>query len=165
MKIDKLVRKIIEVVPCGGQSTPASRDIEFGLLKAMMMVAAVDGEITKDEVACFWQRARQCKDVDAAWLDDVWKSALSSAGYLAMQSLLMTRDELVAEFLRVVDEDFTKRFVPAPHDVRRNAYRFLKAMAEADGDYSDVEKACIGALVQHVRDIWELKVAVPAAHL
>ena len=33
------------------------------------------------------------------------------------------------------------------------------------GDYSDVEKTCIGALVRHVREVWELKVAVPAAHL
>ena len=38
-------------------------------------------------------------------------------------------------------------------------------MTEADGDYSDIEKACIGELVRIVREKWEIDVAVRAAHL
>ena len=165
MKIEELIKKIVEFIPAGASATPTSRDLEFGLLRAMMMIAAVDGEITKNEIACFWQRAKQCPDIDPVALNEAWRSALTSAGYLAMQSLLMTRDELVAEFLRVVDNDFVKRLIPAPHDVRKSAYKCLKAVAEADGDYSEIEKACISALVLHVKDVWEQKVAVPAVHL
>ena len=165
MKIEELIKKIVEFIPAGAQAVPANRELELGLLKTMMMIAAVDGEITKKEISCFWQRAKQCEGLDAASLDAVWRSALTSAGYLAMQSLLLSREELVAEFLRVVDDDFVKRLVPAPHDVRKSAYKCLRAVAEADGDYSEVEKACIGALVRHVKDAWELKVSVQSVHL
>ena len=58
-----------------------------------------------------------------------------------------------------------KRIIPAPHDVRKSAYKCLKAVAEADGDYSEVEKACISVLVRHVKDAWDLKVATQGVHL
>ena len=38
-------------------------------------------------------------------------------------------------------------------------------MTETDGDYSDIEKACIGELVRTVRGKWEIDVAIRAAHL
>ena len=58
-----------------------------------------------------------------------------------------------------------QRVTRESHEVRKNAFRWLKDMAEADGDYSDIEKACIGELVRIVREKWEIDIAVRAAHL
>ena len=58
-----------------------------------------------------------------------------------------------------------QRVTRESHEVRKNAFRWLKDMAEADGDYSDIEKSCIGELVRIVREKWEIGIAVRAAHL
>ena len=82
-----------------------------------------------------------------------------------MQALLMTKDELVAEFIRLADVDFIQRITKESHEVRKGAFKCLKTIAASDGDYSDIEKACIGELVRIVKEKWEIEVAVRATHL
>ena len=165
MQIEKLIQKIVDFLPGLAAEEKDTKFVTLGALKAMMLLSAVDGDISRDEMKTFWDHAQRCKDIDSETLNDLWKSALTSAGYLAMQSLLMGKDELVAEFMRLVDADFVQRVTRESHEVRKNAFRWLKDMAEADGDYSDIEKACIGELVRIVREKWEIDVAIRAAHL
>ena len=165
MNIEQLVKKAVKLLSRKNPSAAEARDVDFGVLRTMMMLAAVDGTISQGEMARFWEYARQLKGVDASELDELWKSALTSAGYLALQALMLDKDGMVDEFLRVVEKDFVKKLVPATSAVRKRAYRCLKAVAEADGDYSPIEKACISALVRRIRKAWEIKVATQAVHL
>ena len=165
MQIEKLIQKIVNFLPGLTVEEKDSKFVTLGALKTMMLLSAVDGDISREEMRTFWEHAQRCKDIDLASLNDLWKSALTSAGFLSMQSLLMGKDELVAEFIRLVDADFVQRVARESHEMRKNAFRWLKDMAEADGDYSDIEKTCIGELVRIVREKWEIDVAVRAAHL
>lgn len=166
MKIDVLIQKIVDFMPqLNTASNSDSGEVSFGILKAMMMVAAVDGHISPLEMQAFWSNAKKFNNVSPNDLPQLWKSALSSAGYLAMQAMVMPKDELVSEFLRTVDADFVHLVTKASHEVRKNAFKCLKAMAEADGDYSDIEKDCIGALLKLVREKWEVETAIKSVHL
>ena len=165
MQIEKLIRTIVDFLPGLTVKEKDTKFVTLGALKAMMLLSAVDGDISRDEMKTFWDHAHRCKNIDSGTLNDLWKSALTSAGYLAMQSLLMEKNELVAEFIRLIDADFIQCVARESHDVRKTAFRWLKNMAEADGDYSGIEKACIGELVRIVRAKWEIDIAVRAAHL
>ena len=165
MKTNGLIEKLIEFMPVLADNGKSSLLIDFGILKTMMMLAAVDGNISQPELKAFRDYALSRPGLDDETFGEIWKSALTSAGYLAMQALLMTKDELVAEFIRLVDADFIQRIVKESHEVRKSAFKCLKAMAEADGDYSDVEKSCISELVRIVREKWEVDISVRAAHL
>ena len=165
MQIENLIRKIVDFLPGLTVEEKNSKFITLGALKAMLLLSAVDGDISRQEMKAFWDHVQRCKNIDSDTLNDLWKSALTSAGYMAMQSLLMEKDELVAEFIRLTDTDFVQRIARESHNVRKNAFRWLKDMAEADGDYSDIEKACISELVRLVREKWEIDVAIRAAHL
>ena len=165
MKINGLLEKVIEFLPALVNKEKNSFFIDLGILKTMMMVAAVDGNISQPELRAFRNYALSRPGLEEETFNAVWKSALTSAGYLAMQALLMTKDELVAEFIRLVDADFIQRVTKESHEIRKNAFKCLKAVAEADGDYSDIEKACIGELVRIVKEKWEIEVAIRATHL
>lgn len=166
MKVDDLIQKIIDFMPQMNASPAADAGAaSFGILRAMMMVAAVDGHISPPEMQAFWANAKKFGNVDPRELPALWKSALSSAGYLALQAMMLPKDELVAEFLRVVDDDFVQLVSKATHDVRKSAFKCLRSMAEADGDYSEIEKTCIGALLSLVREKWEVDSAIKSIHL
>lgn len=165
MSIDGLIKKIVDFMPDLNASKKDSGIVSFGILKTMMMIAAVDGQITPAEMLAFWSTAKKFSNIDPSALPALWKSALTSAGYLALQAMMLTKDELVSEFVRVVDADFVQLVIKAPHDIRKCAFKCLKSMAEADGDYSTIEKACIGELLSIVREKWEIETAVKTVHL
>ena len=53
-------------------------------------------------------------------------------------------------------------------DTERLHHPFLQIIPNpqhADGDYSDIEKACIGELVRIVREKWGIGIVIRAAHL
>ena len=162
MDVEKTLQKIAGLFSAGRKASPETVAVNLALLRAMMMLAAVDGVITKDELSCFWRRVRQCEGVDAETLEQTWRSALSSAGLLAMQSMLLSREGLVAEFLREIEGDFVQKLLAVDSSARKDAYRCLQAVAEADGDCQEIERACISALVARVRDAWESKVVSEA---
>ena len=75
---------------------------------------------------------------------------MRSAGYLLLQSRFLSRDELVETFVRESERDFVGEIMLETSGERARAFEFLDRMAKADGDYSEIERACVIALVKRV---------------
>lgn len=137
---------------------------DFFLLKTALMLAAVDGEVGDDEVARFREFAAKCRGYSGESFDELWENALRSAGYLLLQSRFLERDELVAAFVREAEADFVAEAVQETSGERARAFRFLEQMAKADGEYSEIERACLESLVQTVKSVREQTIAARYPH-
>ena len=123
---------------------------DFVLLKTALMLAALDGEVGEDEVARFRTLAEKCRGYSGEAFKLLWESALRSAGYLLLQTHFLAQDELVATFVREAEKDFVGTVILETREERRRAFKLLDAMAMADGDYSEIERAAIAALREKV---------------
>ena len=72
---------------------------DFVLLKTMMMLAAMDGEIADDEVDRFKELAAKCRGYNGESFEALWDAAVRSAGYLLLQSRFLDHEDLVAAFV------------------------------------------------------------------
>ena len=130
--------------------------IDYGIVKVALMVAAVDGEVSDDELKALDALLKKCRGYSQETAAKVQDEAMRSAGYL----LLLGR--------RIPDREFVKAFVAeartalpdgfedfSVEEVRRAIVMWI-AMGMSDGDYSPREKKCIEALCECLA---ELKVA------
>ena len=129
--------------------------VDFVILKTMLMLAAVDGEVGDDEIGRFRELAAKCRGYSGETFETLWDAALRSAGYLLLQSRFLGRDELVAAFVREAERDFVGEIVLALAADRSRAFGLLERMASADGDYSEIERASITALSRKVKAMRE----------
>ena len=125
--------------------------LDFVLLKTALMLAAADGEVAADEVVRFKELAAKCRGYSGETFEALWDAALRSAGYLLLQSHFLGHDELVAAFVKEAEKDFVGKVVLETAEERIRAFDFLDRMAMADGDYSEIERDCIIALVKKVK--------------
>ena len=125
--------------------------MDFVLLKTALMLAAADGEVAADEIARFKELAAKCRGYSGESFETLWDAALRSAGYLLIQSHFLGHDELVAAFVKEAEKDFVGEVVLETAEERIRAFDFLDQMAMADGDYSEIERDCIVALVKKVK--------------
>ena len=132
---------------------------DFVLLKTMMMLAAVDGEIADVEVGRFKELAAKCRGYNGESYEVLWDAAMRSAGYLLLQSHFLGREELVAAFVAEAEKDFVGEVILETAAERTRAFECLERMANADGDYSDVERASISALSAKVKSVREKMLA------
>ena len=132
---------------------------DFVLLKTMMMLAAMDGEIADDEVGRFKELAAKCRGYSGESFEALWDAAVRSAGYLLLQSRFLERDGLVAAFVTEAEKDFVGEVVLETAAERTRAFECLERMAKADGDYSEIERDAIVALVKRVRTVREKMLA------
>lgn len=133
--------------------------LDFGILKTMLMLTAVDGDIAKDEVAQFKSMAEQCRGYNGESFESLWDSALRSAGYLLIQARFLDRAGLVEAFVKEAEQSFTGEVAQEISKERERAFASLEAMAKADGDYSDIERDCISALVKRVKVVRDQVIA------
>lgn len=127
--------------------------LDFGILKTMLMLAAVDGDISPDEFNHFKLQARTCAGFTDEAFDGLWRDALHGAGYLALQAKFLTKDELAVEFVREVEQDFVKELLAEKPVKWTKVFDCLNDMATVDGVYSEKERACINALVKRVGQV------------
>ena len=125
--------------------------LDFVLLKTTLMLAAADGEVAADEVSRFKDLAAKCRGYSGETFETLWDAALRSAGYLLLQSHLLGHDELVAAFVKEAEKDFVGEVILETATERVRAFDFLDRMAMADGEYSEIERDCIVALVKKVK--------------
>jgi len=126
--------------------------LDFGILKTMLMMAAVDGDVAADEIVRFKEMSAKCRGYNGESFEALWESAVRSAGYLLLQSRLLPEDELVAAFVREAERDFVGEVIQEVSEDRKRAFECLAAMAAADGDFSDVERRCLEALAKRVKE-------------
>ena len=125
--------------------------LDFVILKTTLMLAAADGEVAADEVVRFKELAAKCRGYSGETFEVLWDAALRSAGYLLLQSHLLGHDELVAAFVKEAEKDFVGEVILETAEERIRAFDFLDRMAMADGEYSEIERDCIIALVKKVK--------------
>lgn len=124
---------------------------DAGVLTAMMMLAAVDGDISKGELDRFRELAEGRKGCNETSFAELWDAALHSAGYLLLQARLLSREGLVEAFVREAERPFVSQVMQETTQDRERAFHHLETLAASDGDYSEIERACIGALVERVK--------------
>lgn len=115
-----------------------------------MMLATVDGEIAREEMAMFRELAESLRADDAKAFEEAWAAAVRGAAYIGLRSEMIPRERLVGEFVREAGDVFADAAAKASRPRRECAMASLVALAKADGVYSDVERACVAALAKRI---------------
>ena len=112
---------------------------EFGwaVFRAVMMLAAVDGEIDKEELSLYRELAERMRGGNVARFGDLWAESVKEMAYIGFLSEMLAPEELVGEFVR-----------EAGAGLGADGIATLERMAAADGDYSRIERDCISALAK-----------------
>lgn len=152
MKNESMFRKLVGFFKEFGGKDGFGR-LDFSVLKTLMRLAAVDGEVSADEMKLFREMATNCKGYDEDSFGRLWSAALHSAGYLNLQARFLGPEEMVREFVKESEGDFTEEVAEGDSAERNKAFECLEAMAKADGEYSDIERACISALAERVQTV------------
>lgn len=124
--------------------------VDFVTLTTAMMIAALDGDVSADELKSFRAMAAACPGCTEKSFAKLWDDALYSAGYLLIQSKLLSEDDLVALFVKECEAFFVGEISGEISEERARAFEFLSDMAKADGDFSAVEQKAIRALESRV---------------
>lgn len=132
--------------------------VDFATLKTAMMLAALDGEVSNEELDSFRELASNCKGCTPKSFAKLWDEALRSTGYLLIQSKLLSGDDLVALFVREAESSFVGEVSAEVSEDRQYAFDVLAEMAAADGDFSPIERQAIDALKKSV-DEYRQKIA------
>lgn len=118
---------------------------ESAVLKASMMLAAVDGEIAKEELSLYRQVAETLRGKDASSFEDLWERSVRAMAYIGFLSEMLSPEDLVDDYVREASDGFI-RFMT--EEKRRMFLDALAQMASADGEYSRIERACVTALAK-----------------
>lgn len=114
---------------------------QFGwvVFKAVMMLAAVDGEIAKEELSLYRELAEKFREKDAADFGALWAESVKGMAYIGFLSEMLEPEELVREFVREAGKGLGADGIAA-----------LERMAAVDSDYSQIERNCISALAKMI---------------
>ena len=119
----------------GKRGDVGSREFGWAVLRAVMMLAAVDGEIAKEELAQYRELAEKLRGGDVADFDALWAESVRGMAYIGFVSEMLEPEELVREFVR-----------EAGRGLGTDGIAALERMAFADGAYSRIERECVSAL-------------------
>ena len=111
---------------------------DWAVFRAVMMLAAVDGEIDKEELSLYRELAEKFREGGAADFDALWAESVKGMAYIGFLSEMLEPEELVREFVR-----------EAGRGLGADGIAALERMAAADGDYSQIERDCISALAKN----------------
>ena len=128
----------------GSKFQVPSRELRSGMnqfgwavFRAVMMLAAADGEIDKEELSLYRELAEKFREGNAADFDALWAESVKAMAYIGFLSEMLEPEELVREFVR-----------EAGAGLGADGIATLERMAVADGDYSRIERDCISALAK-----------------
>ena len=122
---------------------------ELALLKAMMMLAAVDGEIAKEELSLYQGVAARIRNRDPSGFDFRWEDSVRSMAYVGFLTSVLPPEKIVREYVREVREALgSVRSMPLER--RKKFISRLERLAVADGVYSLVERDCVRALAKEM---------------
>ena len=120
------------------ESRVGKQQFGWAVFRAVMMLAAVDGEIDKEELSLYRELAEKFRNGSAADFDVLWAESVKGMAYIGFLAEMMEPEELVREFVHEAGKGL------GADDVAT-----LERMAEADGDYSRIERDCVSALVKN----------------
>lgn len=132
---------------CGGadDGVVQTKGFSSAVFKAMMMLAAVDGEISREELSLYRKLSEEFRDKLAAMFENLWEDSVRAMAYIGFLSEMLSPEELVLEYVRETSMSFA---TGVGAESRRRVLLALEQMAAADGDYSRIERDCIRALAK-----------------
>ena len=116
--------------------------VDFGVLTVAMMVAALDGEISPDELSAFERLAKKCR-VSEGEHKAYYDSALHSAGYILLKQKTCGEKLLVEAFLAEAERVLPRGFTGGKVEDVRRALVIWTAMGMSDGNFSGIERLCV----------------------
>ena len=134
--LGKVMRSGLGVESC--ELRVEKRQFGWAVFRAVMMLAAVDGEISKEELSLYRELAKRMRGENTAKFDALWAESVKGMAYIGFLSEMLEPEELVREFVREVGTGLGADDIAV-----------LERMAAADGDYSQIERDCISALAQN----------------
>ena len=123
----------------GCESQGGKNQFGWAVFRAVMMLAAVDGEIDKEELSLYRELAERMRGGDTADFDALWAESVKGMAYIGFLSEMLEPERLVREFVREVGKGL------GADDIA-----MLERMAAADGDYSRIERDCVAALAKMI---------------
>ena len=123
----------------GGELRVEKRQSGWAVFRAVMMLAAVDGEITKEELSLYRELAERMRGGNAAEFDALWAESVKGMAYIGFLSEMLEPEKLVRAFVR-----------EAGKGLGTDDIATLERMAAVDGNYSRIERDCVAALAKMI---------------
>ena len=136
-------------VAAGAEPADIGR-LDAAFLKVAMLVSALDGNVTGDELAAFERLAKECRGYNAESSRKIFTDGIRAAGYIELYSRFASVEDRLEAFTEEAFAILPGSFVGGGDADIRRAFVMWTAMAMSDGDYSDVERRAIAALAQEV---------------
>ena len=118
---------------------------DAGALQVAMMVAALDGEVSPEELAAFEKLARDCRGYTEESAAAVFDRGLRLAGYVMLQARRLGENELAELFVAEAEKALPSGLIEAASEDVRRAVAMWVAMGMSDGDFSGIERKCVEA--------------------
>lgn len=118
---------------------------ELAVLRVSMLVAALDGDVSGEELNEFHRLAGECEGCSEEMIQKAFSETLRAAGYLMLLARVAERAALLDAFIAEADRMLPHISVLGPGGVV-DAVDVWREMAASDGDLSDIECAAIDRL-------------------
>lgn len=125
--------------------------LDAGILQVAMMVSALDGHVTEDELQTFEKLAKKCRGYNAESAKAVFREGLKAAGYIELAARTLSAKELLALFADETGVALPDGFAYGDAKDVRRAFVMWTAMAMSDDEYAPVERKAVGLLADRVR--------------
>jgi len=122
---------------------------ELAVLRISMLIAALDGNITSDELTAFRQLSESCEGYSTEEGEKALMSTLRSAGFLMLLSRFVKREFLLEVFVSEA-ESILPVFSNLSKQELEKAVQVWEKMANADNDFSEIERQAIDYLKKYV---------------
>ena len=152
MKLAKLISDI-KVKTVGRIQAAKYGKIDYGVVKVAFMVAALDGEVSDEELAALDALLKKCRGYSRKTSVRVMNEAMRSAGYLLFLGRLASESTLLRVFLAEAEAALPDGFAFLSVEEVRRAVVTWMALGMSDGDYSAREKKCIEALCKRLAEL------------
>lgn len=126
---------------------------DYGIVKVAFMVAALDGEVSDDELKALCALLKKCRGYSRKTAERVMNEAMRSAGYLLFLGRLASESALLRAFLVEAEAALPDGFAFLSVEEVRRAVVTWMALGMSDGDYSAREKKCVEALCKRLAEL------------
>jgi len=124
-------------------------EMEYGIIYVAALVAALDGEMTDDEVRLVMDFASSCPGSSSEGMRKGRDFALRQAGYLELIARFpdfYTEEVRLGRFHEAVEAGPFDQFESLDRKCLVHAFTFWTAVAMADGDFSRIERQALEEL-------------------
>jgi len=122
--------------------------LNYSIIFVAVQIAALDGEVTDDEIALIEDFAWSCPGASFEGMQKGRDFALRYAGYLALIARFpdYTEERRLNAFLEAVEEGLTDKFPFFDRDELCFSFTLWTTLAMSDGNFSPLERKALEAL-------------------